>query len=47
VAGASFQTAKQLMREYAFADPALVRAIYDPSGPLLNGTCCCKRDGVR
>jgi uncharacterized protein (UPF0548 family) len=36
VAGGSFQTAKELMREYAFADPALVRAIYDPAGPLLH-----------
>lgn len=34
VAGGSFEIARRLMREYAFADPAMVRAIYDPAGPL-------------
>ncbi len=32
--GGSFETARRLMREYAFADPAMVRAIFDPAGPL-------------
>jgi uncharacterized protein (UPF0548 family) len=29
--GASFQIARQLMREYAFADPKIVRAVFDPA----------------
>jgi len=34
VAGASFQIAQQLMRDYAFADPAIVRAVFDPASAL-------------
>ncbi len=34
VAGASFQIAQRLMRDYAFADPAIVRAVFDPSDDL-------------
>ncbi len=34
VAGGSFAIAQRLMRDYAFADPAMVRAVYDPSGDL-------------
>lgn len=31
VAGASFEIARQLMCDYAFADPAIVRAVFDPA----------------
>jgi uncharacterized protein (UPF0548 family) len=31
---ASFEVARRLMRDYAFADPAIVRAVYDPAGGL-------------
>jgi uncharacterized protein (UPF0548 family) len=34
VAGGSFAIAQRLMRDYAFADPAMVRAVYDPAGAL-------------
>jgi len=34
VAGGSFQVAQRLMRDYAFADPAMVHAVYDPAGEL-------------
>ena len=30
----SFAIAQQLMRDYAFADPAIVRAVFDPASPL-------------
>ncbi len=36
VGGASFEIAQGLMRDYAFADPAIVRAVYDPAGELAN-----------
>lgn len=36
VADGSFAIAKQLMRDYAFADPAIVRAVYDPAHELAN-----------
>ena len=32
--GGTWETAKQLMRDYEFADPAIVRAIYRPDDPL-------------
>jgi len=34
VAGGSFEIAQRLMRDYAFADPAMVRAVFDPAGEL-------------
>jgi uncharacterized protein (UPF0548 family) len=34
LAGGSFAIAQRLMRDYAFADPAIVRAVYDPAGEL-------------
>jgi uncharacterized protein (UPF0548 family) len=34
VAGGSFETARRLMSDYEFADPGVVRAIYDPEAPL-------------
>ena len=34
VPGGSFERARELMRDYAFADPAIVRAVFDPAGPL-------------
>jgi uncharacterized protein (UPF0548 family) len=34
VAGASFEVARQLMRDYAFADPSIVRAVFDPASEL-------------
>jgi uncharacterized protein (UPF0548 family) len=36
VAGASFEAARRLMSEYAFADPAIVRAVFDPASALSN-----------
>ncbi len=36
VAGASFEIARQLMSDYAFADPKIVRALYDPARGLAN-----------
>jgi uncharacterized protein (UPF0548 family) len=30
----SFEVARRLMTDYAFADPAIVRAIYEPESPL-------------
>jgi uncharacterized protein (UPF0548 family) len=36
VAGGSFEIARRLMRDYAFADPAIVRAVFDPAGGLAN-----------
>jgi len=32
----SFEIAQQLMRDYAFADPKIVRAVYDPAHGLAN-----------
>ena len=32
----SFAIAQQLMRDYAFADPKIVRAVYDPAHELAN-----------
>ena len=32
--GGSFAIAQELMRDYAFADPAIVRAVFDPASPL-------------
>jgi uncharacterized protein (UPF0548 family) len=32
--GGSFAVAQALMRDYAFADPAMVHAVYDPAGEL-------------
>jgi len=34
VPGGSFEVAQRLMRDYAFADPAMVHAVYDPAGEL-------------
>jgi uncharacterized protein (UPF0548 family) len=34
VPGGSFEVAQQLMRDYSFADPAIVRAVYAPDSPL-------------
>jgi uncharacterized protein (UPF0548 family) len=34
VQGGSWQIARRLMRGYEFADPSIVRAYYDPEGPL-------------
>jgi len=36
VCGASFEIARRLMRDYAFADPAIVRAVFDPASDLAN-----------
>ena len=36
VSGGSFAIARQLMRDYAFADPQIVRAVYDPAHELAN-----------
>jgi uncharacterized protein (UPF0548 family) len=36
VAGGSYERAKRLMCDYAFADPAIVRAVYDPGAGLAN-----------
>ena len=36
VRGASFERAKRLMCDYALADPAIVRAVYDPAAGLAN-----------
>jgi uncharacterized protein (UPF0548 family) len=36
VAGASFEIAQQLMRDYAFADPKIVRAVFDPAHALAD-----------
>jgi uncharacterized protein (UPF0548 family) len=36
VPGASFEIARQLMCDYAFADPAIVRAVFDPDSGLAN-----------
>lgn len=35
-ADGSFAIAQQLMRDYAFADPKIVRAVYDPAHGLAN-----------
>jgi len=35
-AGASFEIARRLMCDYAFADPAIVRAIFDPASELAD-----------
>jgi uncharacterized protein (UPF0548 family) len=32
----SFEAARRLMADYAFADPAIVRAVFDPAGALAN-----------
>lgn len=34
--GGSFEIARQLMSDYAFADPAIVRAVFEPSDDLVN-----------
>ena len=34
--GGSFAIAQRLMRDYAFADPSMVRAVYDPAGDLAD-----------
>jgi uncharacterized protein (UPF0548 family) len=34
VAGGSWEVARRLMRDYEFADPAIVRAVYHPEQPL-------------
>jgi uncharacterized protein (UPF0548 family) len=34
VPGGSFEVAQQLMRDYQFADPAIVRAVYAPDSPF-------------
>jgi uncharacterized protein (UPF0548 family) len=34
VPGGSFEVAQRLMRDYEFADPAIVRAVYAPDRPL-------------
>ena len=36
VPGGSFERATALMRDYAFADPAIVRAVFDPAAGLAN-----------
>ena len=36
IADGSFAVAQRLMSDYAFADPAIVRAVYDPSSPLAD-----------
>jgi uncharacterized protein (UPF0548 family) len=36
VEGASFEIAQGLMCDYAFADPKIVRAVYDPAAGLAN-----------
>jgi len=36
VPGGSFEIARRLMADYAFADPAIVRAVYDPATGLAN-----------
>lgn len=36
VAGGSFEIAQRLMRDYAFADPSIVRAVFDPARGLAN-----------
>jgi len=36
VRGASFEIARRLMCDYAFADPAIVRAVFDPASELAN-----------
>jgi len=36
IAGGTFERARELMRDYAFADPAIVRAVYDPAAGLAN-----------
>jgi uncharacterized protein (UPF0548 family) len=38
VEGGSWETARRLMRGYEFADPSIVRAIYDPEEPLEGRT---------
>ncbi|MEY2441446.1 MAG: hypothetical protein QOJ46_872 [bacterium] len=34
VPGASFEIARHLMCDYAFADPSIIRAVFDPAGEL-------------
>lgn len=36
VTGGSFEIAQRLMRDYAFADPAIIRAVFDPASGLAN-----------
>jgi len=38
VEGGSWEIARRLMRGYEFADPSIVRAMYDPEEPLENRT---------
>ncbi len=35
LAGGSWETARALVETYAFADPAMVRAVFDPEAPLV------------
>jgi uncharacterized protein (UPF0548 family) len=34
VAGGAWETARELIRDYQFADPSMIRAVYAPDGPL-------------
>ena len=34
IAGGSWEIARELMRDYEFADPSMVRAVYQPDAPL-------------
>jgi uncharacterized protein (UPF0548 family) len=34
VEGGSWETAVEVLRDYGFADPSLIRAVYDPDSPL-------------
>ncbi|HUR85892.1 MAG TPA: DUF1990 family protein [Solirubrobacteraceae bacterium] len=36
VADGSFEIARRLMSDYSFADPSIVRAVFDPAGGLAN-----------
>jgi uncharacterized protein (UPF0548 family) len=36
VGGGTFEIAQRLMRDYAFADPAIVRAVFDPAADLAD-----------
>ncbi len=36
VSGGSWEVARELIRRYEFADPAIIRAVYQPEGPLVD-----------
>ena len=36
IPGASFEVARRLLTDYAFADPAIVRAVFDPASELAD-----------